>query len=325
MRILLCTIAGFLLDLLLGDPEALSPVHPVVLMGKGIRALEKRLRRLLPPTEKRELTGGTILVCLMVTGTLLLSAGVLLLLRKLWWPLALVTEGIWCWQALAVRDLRTEVLRVWRTLTERTLPEARTAVSRIVGRDTERLDREGVIRAAVETCAESFSDGIAAPLFYMLLGGAPLALCYKAVSTMDSMLGYRNARYLYFGRAAAKLDDAANLLPSRLAALILIASAFLCGEDGENAMRIWRRDRRKHPSPNAGQCEAVAAGALGIQLGGGAFYFGTWHDKPFIGDALRPPAEEDIPAVCRMVYAGSVLCLLLLSALRLGGVLLTGG
>ena len=300
-------------------------IHPVVLMGRAISGLESLLRRLFPRTPKGELAGGTLLVCLMLAGTLLLSIALPALLRRVWSPLALLLEGLWCWQALAVRDLRVEELRVWRALTEGKLPEARRAVSRVVGRDTEVLDREGVIRAAVETCAESFSDGIAAPLFYMLLGGAPLALCYKAVNTMDSMLGYRNERFLYFGRAAAKTDDAANFLPSRLAALILIVSAAFCGKDGKNAGRIWRRDRRKHPSPNAGQCEAAVAGALGIRLGGGAFYFGQWHDKPWIGDALRPPAEEDIPAVCRMVLAGSILCLVLFAGLRLLIVLMTGG
>ena len=189
-------------------------------------------------------------------------------------------------------------------------------MSRIVGRDTERLDASGVARAAVETVAESFSDGVAAPLFYMLLGGAPLALCYKAINTMDSMLGYKTERYLWFGRAPARLDDAANYIPSRLAALLLIAAAGLCGQDARGAWRIWRRDRREHASPNSAQCESVMAGALGLRLAGPAYYFGQLMDKPYIGDALRPIEAEDISRANRMMVTGSALCLLLLCALR---------
>ena len=180
-------------------------------------------------------------------------------------------------------------------------------------------------RAAVETVAENFSDGIAAPMLYMFLGGAPLALCYKAVNTMDSMVGYRNERYLWFGRAAAKLDDAANYLPSRLAALILIAASGLCGEDRKAAARIWKRDRRKHASPNSAQCEAVMAGALGLKLCGPASYFGKIYDKPYIGDERREAEAEDIRRACRMEQVGSWLCLGLMGALRLGIVLLVKG
>ena len=184
------------------------------------------------------------------------------------------------------------------------------------------MDRSGVTRAAVETVAENFSDGVAAPMLYMFLGGAPLALCYKAVNTMDSMVGYRNERYLRFGRAAARLDDAANYLPSRLAALILIAAAGICGEDRKAAAEIWKRDRRKHASPNSGQCEAVMAGALGLRLCGPASYFGKTVDKPYIGDARREAEAEDICRACRMEQTGSWLCLCLLGVIRLGIVLL---
>ena len=210
MRILLAAIVGFVLDLILGDPELLTPIHPVVLMGHSITALETLLRKLLPQNRRGELLGGMLLAMLLPIGTLLISCLVLTLLNRLWPPLAFMAECIWCWQALAVKNLKDEAMRVTLALKDGTLEDARAAVSRIVGRDTEELDRSGVTRAAVETVAENFSDGIAAPMLYMLLGGAPLALCYKSVNTMDSMVGYKNERYLWFGRAAARLDDAAN-------------------------------------------------------------------------------------------------------------------
>ena len=200
-------------------------------------------------------------------------------------------------------------MRVYERLKQGDLTGARQAVSRIVGRDTEALTAEEVAKAAVETVAENFSDGVAAPLFYMLLGGAPLALAYKAVNTMDSMVGYKNERYLYFGRAAAKLDDAANWVPSRLAALCWIGSAFLTGQDGRGAWRIWRRDRRRHASPNSAQTESACAGALGVQLAGPASYFGKAVDKPAIGDPGRTVEPEDIARANRMLYAAGGLAL----------------
>ena len=203
MRILLAAIVGFVLDLILGDPELLTPIHPVVLMGHSITALEILLRKLLPQSRGGELLGGMLLAMLLPVGTLLISCLVLTLLNRLWPPLSFLTECIWCWQALAVKNLKDEAMRVTRALKDGTTEDAKAAVSRIVGRDTEALDRSGVTRAAVETVAENFSDGVAAPMLYMFLGGAPLALCYKSVNTMDSMVGYKNERYLWFGRAAA--------------------------------------------------------------------------------------------------------------------------
>lgn len=316
MTTLLTVLGGFALDLPLGDPERLMAFHPVVWMGRCITALEKRLRARFPQTPEGERRAGLVLAALLPLGTLLLCCGVLALLDRLWRPLGLLLRVIWCWQALAVKNLRDESLRVYRALTEEDLSAARKAVSRIVGRDTEKLDAAGVARAAVETVAENFSDGVIAPLVYLLLGGAPLGLCYKAVNTMDSMVGYRNERYRHFGRAAARLDDAANFLPARLAALLLIAAAFLLREDGRGAYRIWRRDRRKHQSPNAAQCEAAMAGALGLRLAGPASYFGERLDKPYIGDRRREIEPEDIRRADRLLYAGSLLGLLVLGGVR---------
>ena len=204
-----------------------------------------------------------------------------------------------------------ESTNVYRELTKPDLPAARIAVSRIVGRDTQALTAEGVTKAAVETVAENASDGVIAPLFYMLLGGAPLALTYKAINTMDSMVGYKNERYLHFGRAAAKLDDIANFLPSRIAALLWVAAAALTGNDARSAWRIWRRDRRNHASPNSAQTESACAGALNVQLAGPAYYFGQYYPKPTIGDAVRPIEPEDIRRADRMMYAESLLALAL--------------
>ena len=313
--ILIAMAAGFGLDLLFGDPAWLP--HPVVLMGRCITALEKRLRRCFPQTPKGELWAGAVLAALLPLGTLAVSGGACLLAARLHPLLGLGLQSFWCGQALAMKGLASESRAVYRQLATGDLPAARKAVSRIVGRDTQSLSAEGVTKAAVETVAENFSDGVAAPLLYMLLGGAPLALTYKAINTMDSMLGYKNEKYLYFGRAAAKLDDAANFLPSRLAALLWIAASGLTGGSVSGAWRIWRRDRRKHASPNSAQTESACAGALGVQLAGPAYYFGMLYEKPTIGDALRPIEAEDILRANRTMYAASVLALCLGLALRL--------
>ena len=215
-----------------------------------------------------------------------------------------------------MKGLRSESETVYQKLTQDTLENARLAVARIVGRDTQALTTEGVTKAAVETVAENFADGVMAPMFYMLIGGAPLAMCYKAINTMDSMVGYKNDRYLHFGRAAAKLDDVANYLPSRLAALLLICSATICGQNASGAYRIWRRDRRNHASPNSAQTEAAVAGALGVQLAGPACYFGKVYDKPTIGDATRAITPQDILTTNKLMLIASEVGLLFLCAMR---------
>ena len=307
-------LGGFVLDTLFGDPPWLP--HPVVLMGKAISALEKRLRARLPQTPQGELRGGAVVAFTLPVGTFLLTSLVCLGAAKLSPWLGLAVQMFWCGQALAAKGLAQESTNVYRALIKPDLPAARKAVSRIVGRDTQNLTLEGVTKAAVETVAENASDGVIAPLLYMLLGGAPLALTYKAINTMDSMLGYKNEKYLYFGRAAAKLDDAANYLPSRLAGLLWCAAAALTGNSPKGAWRIWRRDRRCHASPNSAQTESACAGALGVQLAGPAYYFGEYYAKPTIGDPLRPIEPEDIRRANRMMYAESVLALAVGLAVR---------
>ena len=314
MMTLYAVLLGFCVDLILGDPRWMP--HPVVCMGKVIAGVERMLRRVLPNTPKALFWGGVLLAATLPLGTLLFSAGVIWLAGRIHPALGFAVQVLWCWQALAVKDLRVETMQVHEPLCREDLPAARQAVSRVVGRDTRSLTLEGVTKAAVETIAENFSDGVIAPMFYLVIGGAPLGLAYKAVNTMDSMVGYKNDRYLYFGRAAARLDDAAGYIPARLSALLWIAAAFLTGNNGKNAWRIWRRDRRKHASPNAAQPESACAGALGVQLAGPAWYFGKLHEKPTLGDALRPVEVEDIPRTNRMMLVASLLGLAVLAAAR---------
>ena len=305
----LAVLGGFVLDAVFGDPAWLP--HPVVLMGKCISKLEKTLRARFPKTQQGELLAGAVLAFCLPVGTFLLTSAVCLLAAKISPWLGLAVQMFWCGQALAAKGLVQESRNVYNELVKPDLPAARKAVSRIVGRDTENLTAEGVTKAAVETVAENASDGVIAPLLYMLLGGAPPALTYKAINTMDSMVGYKNETYLYFGRAAAKLDDVANYIPSRLAALLWAAAAALTGNDAKGAWRIWRRDRRNHASPNSAQTESACAGALGVQLAGPAYYFGEYYPKPTIGDALRPIEPQDILRADRMMYAASILALVL--------------
>ena len=314
MKICAAIVMGFLLDLWLADPAWMP--HPVVIMGKCITGLEKFLRARFPATPEGERAAGRVLAVVLPVGTLLLTAAVCVVANRLHPLLGLAVQTIWCWQALAVKGLAVESRRVYGCLAAEDLPGARKAVARIVGRDTQNLTEEGVTKAAIETVAENFSDGVIAPLVYMLIGGAPLALCYKAINTMDSMVGYKNQRYLHFGRAAARLDDAANFLPSRLAALFWILAAALTGQDGKNAWRIWRRDRRNHASPNSAQTESACAGALGVQLAGPAYYFGEYYDKPTIGDARRAVEPQDILRANRMLFAGAFAALLVGLLLR---------
>lgn len=310
-------LAGFVLDLLCGDPVWLP--HPIRLLGGLIARLEKGLRDAgQEKNEKRELWQGRILAGIVCVSTLLTVWFLLFLTYQLHPCVGVAVETVMTYQILATKCLRVESMKVYRALREGTLEEARTAVSYIVGRDTECLDEEGVIRAAVETVAENTSDGVIAPMLYTALGGPVLGFLYKAINTMDSMIGYKNDKYLYFGRAAARLDDFVNFLPSRISAYLMIAVSFLGGKDfsGKRAFYIYRRDHRKHASPNSAQTESVCAGALGIQLAGDARYFGRVVKKPHIGDALRKAEAEDIRRTNRLMYLtawlSEGLCLMLL-------------
>ena len=291
MRIAAAVLCGFFMDLCLGDPDWMP--HPVIYMGKAISALEKFLRRRFPDTQKGLLMAGAALAAILPLGSFLMAAAAIYLAGLVHPVLAFLLETLWCWQALAVKGLYTESMRVKKKLEEQDLPGARSAVARMVGRDTQNLDAAGVAKAAIVTVAEKFSDGVAAPLFYLVIGGAPLGLCYKAINTMDSMVGYKNDRYLYFGRAAAKLDDVTK-----------------------HAFQIWKRDRYNHASPNSAQTESVAAGALDILLAGDAWYFGKLVKKPTIGEDLRTVEAADIMRINRMMIVASLIALVLFLAVR---------
>ena len=295
--------AGYVLDLLLGDPYWLP--HPIRLIGWLITKLEKQLYR-----GKNLIRQGMILTMLVLLLTTVVS-GILLMGAYALHPVCgMLVESIMTYQILAIKCLKVESMKVYHCLQNGTLEEARTAVSMIVGRDTGGLDEAGVTKAAVETVAENTSDGVIAPMLYLAVGGPVLGFLYKAVNTMDSMIGYKNQRYLYFGRIAAKLDDAVNFIPARISAWLMIAAAFLLGKnfDGKEAYRIYRRDNRNHASPNSAQTEAACAGALGIRLAGDASYFGKIVKKPFIGDELRVVEPEDIKRVNQLLYMTAGLC-----------------
>nr|WP_317430526.1 adenosylcobinamide-phosphate synthase CbiB [uncultured Blautia sp.] len=312
----LALILGFLIDLLLGDPRWLY--HPVRIIGNGISLLEKILRRMFPKTPGGEKTAGFFLVLLICIG----SGGVPFLLLYLAYHihtvLGIALETFMCYQMLAVKSLKAESMRVYEALKKPDLPGARTAVSMIVGRDTRSLSAAGVTKAAVETIAENTSDGIIAPLFYMAIGGPALMFLYKGINTMDSMVGYKNEKYLHFGRYAAKLDDIANYIPARISAWLMILASFFAGFDWKNAKKIFLRDRYNHASPNSAQTEAVMAGALDIQLAGNAFYFRKLYEKPTIGDAVREVETEDIKRANRLLYASAALGTLFFALIRMG-------
>ena len=305
---------GFCIDLIVGDPHGFP--HPVVGIGRLISLLERLFRRLLPKTKGGEIAAGA---CIWVL-TGLISAGLPAALlygaQKLSVWLRLALESVMCWQILATKSLRDESMKVFSALRGGTLDEARQAVSMIVGRDTAQLDEKGVVRAAVETVAENTSDGVIAPLLFLALGGAPLGFFYKAVNTMDSMLGYVEMPYKNIGLIPAKLDDVFNFIPARLSAFLMLAAGALLRLDVKNGWRIFRRDRYRHASPNSAQTESVCAGLLGLRLAGDAWYHGVLHRKAFIGDAVREIETDDIPRACRLMTVTALLALVLFAGIK---------
>lgn len=310
-------IAGFVLDLLIGDPHFIP--HPVRLIGSLISSLDKRLncdagyniseKKLNLIKYKR----GMLLAFTVIFATFAMSVIIIVAAYSINLYAGVIAEAVMTWQILATKCLRVESMRVYDALKTDGVDAGRRAVSMIVGRDTSVLDAAGVTRAAVETIAENTSDGVIAPMLYTAIGGPVLGFVYKAVNTMDSMLGYKNDKYMYFGRFAARLDDVVNFIPARISAYLMIAAAFIGGRqfDGKNAYRIFKRDRFNHASPNSAQTESVCAGALRVQLAGDAVYFGKLVKKKYIGDGLREIEYEDIKRANRLMYITAFLCELL--------------
>ena len=310
-------IAGFVLDLLIGDPHFIP--HPVRLIGSLISSLDKRLNcdAGYNSSEKKlnliKYKRGMLLVFTVIFATFAMSVIIIVAAYSINLYAGVIAEAVMTWQILATKCLRVESMRVYDALRTDGVDAGRRAVSMIVGRDTSVLDAAGVTRAAVETIAENTSDGVIAPMLYTAIGGPVLGFVYKAVNTMDSMLGYKNDKYMYFGRFAARLDDVVNFIPARISAYLMIAAAFIGGRqfDGKNAYRIFKRDRFNHASPNSAQTESVCAGALRVQLAGDAVYFGKLVKKKYIGDGLREIEYEDIKRANRLMYITAFLCELL--------------
>ena len=310
-------IAGFVLDLLIGDPHFIP--HPVRLIGSLISFLDKRLNcddGYNISEEKINLIKykrGMLLAFTVIFATFAISVIIIVAAYSINLYAGVIAEAVMTWQILATKCLRVESMRVYDALRTDGVDAGRRAVSMIVGRDTSVLDAAGVTRAAVETIAENTSDGVIAPMLYTAIGGPVLGFVYKAVNTMDSMLGYKNDKYMYFGRFAARLDDVVNFIPARISAYLMIAASFIGGRqfDGRNAYRIFKRDRFNHASPNSAQTESVCAGALRVQLAGDAVYFGMLVKKKYIGDGLREIEYEDIKRANRLMYITAFLCELL--------------
>lgn len=322
-------IAGFVLDLLIGDPHFIP--HPIRLIGSLISFCDKRLncdagyniseKKLNLIKYKR----GMLLAFTVIFATFAMSVIIIVAAYSINLYAGIIVEAVMTWQILATKCLRVESMRVYDALRTDGVDAGRKAVSMIVGRDTSVLDEAGVTRAAVETIAENTSDGVIAPMLYTAIGGPVLGFVYKAVNTMDSMLGYKNDKYMYFGRFAARLDDVVNFIPARISAYLMILAAFIGGRqfDGQNAYRIFKRDRFNHASPNSAQTESVCAGALRVQLAGDAVYFGKLVKKKYIGDGLREIEYEDIKRANRLMYITAFLCeLLSVAVMSLGLILL---
>ena len=311
-------LAGFLMDLLFGDPYWLP--HPIRLIGNWISFLEKRLlgskteeKHTTPEQEQRR---GMLLVLAVLSSTVFVTAVLLLGAYRLHPYLGVVIESIMTYQILATKCLKVESMKVYQELKKGDIAASRKAVSMIVGRDTECLDETGVAKAAIETVAENTSDGVIAPMICTAIGGPILGFFYKAVNTMDSMVGYKNEKYQYFGSAAAKFDDVVNYIPARLSAWLMILASAITHMDWKNAKKIFLRDRYNHKSPNSAQTESVMAGALDVQLAGDAWYFGKLCKKPTIGDAIREIEPEDIRRSHTLLYMTAVLALVVFEVVK---------
>ncbi|MBR4671217.1 MAG: cobalamin biosynthesis protein CobD [Butyrivibrio sp.] len=316
---------GVIIDLILGDPMWL--IHPVQVIGKLISALEKKL---LGEGKALNFWKGVLLWFVVVISTGGASFAIIFLCYKINCYLMLFVMSVMSWQCIAARSLSKAAMKVYKALSKSDIELAKKEVSMIVGRDTEKLDEKGIARAAVETVAENTNDGVICPLFYLMLGGPVLAFIYKAVSTMDSMIGYKNDKYMFFGRFAAKADDVFAYVPARLSAVLMIIAAGILGAAERfkwlivrrpdsrvnnysftRAIKIYIRDRYNHASPNSAHCESVCAGALGIRLAGPTSYFGKLHDKPYIGDGTRDIENEDIKRSSLLMYTTELLIVLL--------------
>ncbi len=316
---LVALVIGFIIDLIVGDPHFLP--HPIRFIGNLILISEKFLRKIFPKTKKGEIVAGVFLVVIVTVISTLIPLGIIILAGQINIYLRLAIESIMCWQILATKNLKTESMKVYYALNENDIEKARFNVSMIVARDTAVLDDKGITKAAVETVAENTSDGIIAPMLFTAIGGPCLGFFYKAINTMDSMVGYKNDKYINVGKTAAKLDDIVNFIPARLSAAFMIIASFILRYDYKNASKIYKRDKNNHASPNSAHTEACCAGALNIRLAGDAVYHGKLLKKPYIGDDNREIIYEDIKRANKILYMTAFIAIFIFVAI-MGGVTL---
>ncbi len=313
MNVIYGVLTGFMLDIIIGDPYRLP--HPIRWIGSFISLCEKWARKLFKG--KALIPMGAVITVLTVGISAAVPAAILHLAYGISRYIGIFAEGILCFYMLALRSLNTESMKVYHALEKGDINRAREAVSNIVGRDTQYLDEKGIARAAVETVAENTSDGVVAPLFYMLIFGAVGGCVYKAINTLDSMLGYKDEKYIYIGKIPARLDDIVNIIPSRISAAAMLIASCMPGYDLKNAAKIFIRDRYKHKSPNSAQTESVCAGALDIRLSGDAYYFGRLYKKPYIGDDIKEISPKDIVRANKLLYVSAFTVLITGIAIRL--------
>ncbi|NME81922.1 cobalamin biosynthesis protein [Clostridium sp. SM-530-WT-3G] len=302
---------GFILDLIIGDPN--NPVHPVRIIGKLCSFLEKIMRKIFKNSLK---LAGLIVWILTVTISFLVVFFIVNAARKFNLYFGIILEGVIIYTCISSKGLVVEGRKVIKYLLKNDIEGARKQLSYIVGRDTQNLDEKGIVRAVVETIAENMSDGVIAPIFYAGIFGAPLAMAYKAVNTMDSMFGYKNDKYMEFGFFPAKLDDVFNYIPARITGTIIVISSFILRYDYKNSFKIYKRDRYNHTSPNSAHPEAAMAGALDVQLGGANYYFGKLAEKPTIGDKLKEIEIKDVESTTKILYLSAFISYIMMIAVR---------
>jgi adenosylcobinamide-phosphate synthase len=300
--------SGYILDLIIGDPSNFP--HPIRLIGKLIENSEKKLRETYI-NEKDERKAGIILWVTVVGLSYIVPFLILFVTFKINIILSVIIESIMCYYIMATKSLRDESMKVYHSLKNNNISEAKKYLSYIVGRDVQNLNSSSIAKAAVETVAENTSDGVIAPMIYIIIGGAPLGFMYKAINTLDSMVGYKNEKYINLGKFSAIADDVANFIPSRISAYLMILASFILKMDYKNAYKIFKRDRFNHASPNSAQTESVCAGSLNVMLGGSNYYGGVLVHKQSIGDDIREVQIEDIEKANKLMFVTSLLCLVL--------------
>lgn len=303
-------LIGFIIDCFLGDPQ--NPFHPIRLLGYLNNLFIKLYDKLNLKRNFSKFIYGMIMNIIIILIVFFVFLYIIRFLYKINFIIGFIFEAIMCYFIIAPKCLFNESMKIYKALKSNDIQNARKYLSYIVGRDTKNLEQDKIIKATVETISENLSDGVIAPLFYLFLGGIPLGMVYKAINTLDSMVGYKNEKFMFFGKFSARLDDIANFIPARISAIVMIISSFILKLNFKNAIKIYLRDRYNHLSPNSAHTEAVCAGALSIQLGGSNFYNGVLVHKKTIGDELKKPEIKDIILANKIMYLSTVIFIFIL-------------